>query len=125
MIFSSGRFRAAALFFPLLLGACGEDYPLLANGYPKTARLTAMDDQGKGNFSQPVEPKGCMFAFHSKPDIGRMQIEVYIENEMYKAYDSAALKAALGQEDFSQGIFVVDPSGLHFVRGFDCESEIR
>ena len=35
------------------------------------------------------------------------------------------LRQALGDADFSKGVFVVDASGVHFSRGFECESEVK
>jgi hypothetical protein len=117
--------RGAILLVAFFLGGCGEDYPLVANGYPRTADISALDDHGFGNFAQPVPPKSCLLAFRAMPDISTMQVRVYIENEVDSTYSSAALAHALNAADFSRGVFVVDESGLRFQKGYECGSEIR
>lgn len=117
--------RAALLFAVVFLSGCGGDYPLIANGYGKTADLSALDASGLGNFAEPVEPKGCLLAFNSMPDLATMQIRVVVEGEVDLTYGSAALANALGGEDFSKGVFVVDPAGMHFEKGYECVSEVR
>jgi len=115
----------AILSVALTLGGCAEDYPLVANGYSKTADLSAMDDIGRGNFAMPVPPKGCLLAFKAMPDLATMQIRVAIDNEVDRTYNSATLAEALDNTDFSKGIFVVDESGIRFEKGYKCDSEVQ
>jgi hypothetical protein len=107
------------------LSGCSDDYPLIANGYGKTADLSALDNQGRGNFAQPIPPKSCLLAFKAMPDLSTMQIRAVVEGEADITYSSATLLAALGGQDFSTGIFVVSPAGVRFEKGYDCDSEIR
>lgn len=109
----------------LSLGGCGSDYPLVANGYSKEAQLSALDNHGLGNFALPVPPKACLLAFHDMPDLTTLQMRVVIENEVDITYDSQALSRALGGQDFSKGVFVVDPSGIRFEKDYDCDDEVK
>ena len=115
----------ALLFFSLFMSGCGQDYPLVANGYSKTAELSALDATGLGNFAEPVEPKGCLLAFKSMPDLSTLQMRVVIAGEVDRTYNSRDLAQALSGEGFSTGVFVVDESGLKFQKGYECESETR
>jgi hypothetical protein len=108
-----------------LLAACSQDYPLVANGYSKTADLSALDDHGLGNFAEPVAPGGCLLAFKAQPDISTLQIRVVVGQEVDKTYDSRALAEALHQEDFSKGVFVVSDAGLRFEKNYACDTMVR
>jgi len=115
----------AILLTAFFLTACSQDYPLIANGYPKVADLSALDAGGLGNFALPVPPRGCLLAFRDMPDLATMQIRVVIENEVDRTYGSAALAEALGDAEFSKGVFVVDASGVRFEKGYECDEEVR
>jgi hypothetical protein len=109
----------------LALSACSKDYPLIANGYSKTADLSALDNEGRGNFATPIPPKSCLLAFKEMPDVSTMAIRIVIEGEVDLTYSSIALGKALAGEDFSKGVFVVDPNGVHFEKGYDCDEKIK
>jgi len=109
----------------LLLAACSDDYPLVANGYDKTADLSALDATGRGNFAEPIPPKSCLLAFKDMPDLSTTAIRVVLGNEADYTYSSKALAKALDGQDFTKGVFVVDATGLRFEKDYDCDSKIR
>lgn len=111
--------------FAFCLTACSQDYPLVANGYSKTADLSALDNHGLGNFALPVPPKGCLLAFRAMPNLAEMQIRVVVKDGEDLSYSSTDLANALAGQDFSKGVFVVDPAGMHFQKDYDCDTEVK